>query len=210
MELKPLSREQTARLYRDELIGTFPKTELKPLEAIEWLTEQGNYLSLGLYRRDELLSYALLWADRTRKYALLDYLGTVKGQRNRGLGAQLLSLLRAFFRARGYRAILVEMEDPDEAAEEGERRLRLRRADFYHRNGLREAGYDSIVFGVRYRVLELPLAPNVTGEEILRMHRELYGGDPYLRRMTRFVLPAQPPDETPALPPDQDEQWKEK
>ena len=60
-ELRPLGPEEVGLLYRRELKGTFPPTELKPLHTIQRHMRAGRYPAWGLYQGEALAAYALLW-----------------------------------------------------------------------------------------------------------------------------------------------------
>ena len=93
MKLNELSPQQLAQLYRQELTSAFPPEELKPLRSMLSLMEQGRYQALGLYDGEDLVAYALIWLEPGCPFALLDYLGTMAGLRDRGLGSRMLDLL---------------------------------------------------------------------------------------------------------------------
>lgn len=98
MRLNELNREELSALYRSQMTRDFPPQELKPLKSMLELMEEGRYQALGLFDEDELLGYALVWREPGVSFALLDYLGTLPGVRNRGLGFYL----RNGFRYGGY------------------------------------------------------------------------------------------------------------
>ena len=183
MKLKLLDAVELTQLYQTELVNAFPPTELKPLKSMLNLMEQNRYEALGLYDDNGLHGYALMWLVPGVPYALLDYLGTLEGQRGAGLGTQMLDLLAEHYK--DYRGIFGEAEgvfssDPEEAA------LQKRRLDFYYRNGFRYAGYDCALFGVHYLVLIRGDA-EVSSEELTVAHQQIYySGIPQAAR-ARFI-----------------------
>lgn len=84
MYLDKLDEPRLRRLYEQEMKRDFPPTELKPLRTMCALMAQGRYDVIGLYEDGTLLGYALLWLEPGVPFALLDYLGTLPGVRNRG------------------------------------------------------------------------------------------------------------------------------
>ncbi len=98
MHLNELNREELSALYRSQMTRDFPPQELKPLKSMLELMEEGRYQALGLFDGDELLGYALVWREPGVPFALLDYLGTLPGVRNRGLGGQMLDRLADYYR----------------------------------------------------------------------------------------------------------------
>ena len=161
MKLNELSPQQLAQLYRQELTSAFPPEELKPLRSMLSLMEQGRYQALGLYDGEDLVAYALIWLEPGCPFALLDYLGTMAGLRDRGLGGRMLDLLAEHYAH--FRGIFGEAEAPENGDPAGEP-LRRRRLAFYQRNGFRYGGYDCALFGVHYRAL-IRGAEDVTAEE---------------------------------------------
>ena len=101
----------------------------------------------------------------------LGYLGVPEDQRNKGLGAEVLSLLhKRYSDARG---IIAEAEAPEAAANEDERTLRQRRLGFYARCGFVTMPFDCGLFGVHYKTLLLPNG-EVDEEEALQVQLERY------------------------------------
>ena len=168
--LRSLDRDGMAALYRREFRSTFPPSERKSLGTILRQMEEGSYPAWGLYQGEELAAYALLWLSPDRAVALLDYLGVPEARRGHGNGSRMLEALRRHYGADT--AILAEVEAPV-SRDPGERALQERRLDFYRRAGFREAGFDSYLFGVHYRMLA---AGPGTQEELLAPYRALYQG----------------------------------
>ena len=137
MKLNELSPQQLAQLYRQELTSAFPPEELKPLRSMLSLMEQGRYQALGLYDGEDLVAYALIWLEPGCPFALLDYLGTMAGLRDRGLGGRMLDLLAEHYAH--FRGIFGEAEAPENGDPAGDP-LRRRRLAFYQRNGFRYGG----------------------------------------------------------------------
>ena len=183
MKLKVLTAGELTDLYRTELVRAFPPEELKPLKSMLVLLEQGRYEALGLVDKDGLHGYTLFWLEPGIPFALLDYFGTLEGQRGAGLGTKMLDLLSDHYK--DCRGIFGEAEgvfssDPTEAA------IQARRLDFYFRNGFRYGGYDCALFGVHYRTL-IRGDEDVTAEELLDAHRRIYRSGIPPRAYERFI-----------------------
>ena len=198
MKLSKLNAAQLSWLYEAELKQAFPPEELKPLKVMLPMMEQGRYQALGLYEGEELLGYALLWLEPGIPFALLDYLGTMAGKRNRGLGTVMLDLLADYYR--DYRGIFGEAEAPENGDPAGEG-LRRRRLGFYLRNGFRYGGYDCALFGVHYQTL-IRGQEDVTPEELLAVHRKIYRGHMPPHIYQRFIQIPLAPGEAPNPPGD--------
>lgn len=147
MTLHPLTKDQLSALYRDELTADFPKSELKPLRAMLRLMDEGKYDPLLVLDGETPVGYALLWRPERGDGALLEYFGVLRGLRGGGIGSAILELLAA-----RYGSLFCEAEAAD-SPDETENALRLRRLDFYRRNGFRLLDYDCALFGVHFRCL---------------------------------------------------------
>ena len=148
MKLNELSPQQLAQLYRQELTSAFPPEELKPLRSMLSLMEQGRYQALGLYDGEDLVAYALIWLEPGCPFALLDYLGTMAGLRDRGLGSRMLDLLAEHYAH--FRGIFGEAEAPENGDPAGE--------------PLRRVHYRALIRG----------AEDMTAEELLQVHQSIY------------------------------------
>ena len=183
MRLKTLDAQELTALYRTELVNAFPPTELKPLRSMLNLMAQNRYEALGLYDENGLHGYALTWLEPGIPFALLDYFGTLEGQRGSGLGTKMLDMLAEHYK--DYRGVFGEAEgvfspDPEERA------LQRRRLAFYERNGFRYGGYDCALFGVHYLTLIRGDA-DVSPEELLDAHRRIYKSGIPKEAYDRFI-----------------------
>ena len=170
MHLKTLNVDELTALYRTELVNAFPPSELKPLKSMLNLMEQNRYEALGLYDEQGLHGYALTWLEPGIPFALLDYFGTLEGQRGSGLGTKMLDMLSGHYK--DYRGIFGESEGAFSQNPE-EKSLQERRLAFYARNGFRYGGYDCALFGVHYLTL-IRGDEDVTAEELLDAHQRIY------------------------------------
>ena len=132
MEIRELTKEELKTVYEAEMKAAFPPAELKPFSSMAGLMDRGVYRPLGLFEDGSLVSYLLLWTDRSGQYALGDYLGTVAGRRNGGLGGRFLRLVFSSFPE--FKCIFGEVEAPGPEASDEENALRRRRLAFYERN----------------------------------------------------------------------------
>ena len=196
MKLNELSREELSALYRARMTQDFPPQELKPLKSMLELMAEGRYQALGLCEGTDLLGYALVWREPEVPFVLLDYLGTLPGVRNRGLGGQLLDQLADYYREE--RGIFGEAEAP-EGGDSAGAELRRRRLGFYLRNGFRYGGYDCALFGVHYQTL-IRGQEDVTPQELLEVHRRFYQTRFPAHIYQRFVQLPLAPGEIPNPP----------
>lgn len=128
----------------------FARNELRPLPSLRRSWDAEEYECYGLYREDELLGYAFF--VKQGKWYLFDYLAIAEEFRDHGFGSVFLKGLSI----PGAECVIGEVEDPDKAKDEEDRTQRERRLQFYLRSGYRRTGVTSCVFGVDYRILEVP------------------------------------------------------
>ena len=159
-----------AQRYKSRLQKDFDRSELKPLSSIRRAWDRDAYDCYGLFRGEEILGYAFF--VRIGGNLLFDYLAIEAGHRDEGLGSIFLRQLSACLA--GADCVVGEVEDPDEAEDEQTRALRERRLQFYLRNGCRQTGLRSFVFGVHYRILEVPVAREHTADELRAVYTEIY------------------------------------
>ena len=189
MYLNVMTPEELERAYRTDLTEAFPPSELKPLGAMEAMRRQGVYEPLCL--RDgtgDVLGYILLWKHEDGRYDHVDYLCVPAGKRNGGTGGMLLR--EAIVRSPKDTVFIGETEaptgDPDRDA------LILRRLGFYARNGAKTLGYDSALFGVRFKTI-CWADPMPEEGEILRKHQEIYLRQFDREKYDRFIqIPLRP------------------
>ena len=151
MKLQKLSPDQVRRIYNERMLVDFPDNERKPLTMILKALSQGSYECLGLFDDQRLVGYTFL--VKGENDYLVDYLAVYPEQRNKGVGGELLHLLKEGFRDADN--IVIEVEDPDNAEEEAEKETRTRRKSFYMRNGCEDTGLKVECFGVIFQILTL-------------------------------------------------------
>ncbi len=161
---------QVRMLYRSRLKKDFARGELKPLSAMRRAWKRNAYVCYGLFDGDEILGYAFF--VRQGKNCLLDYLAIAEGRRDRGLGTLFLRQLADCLSDAD--CVVGEVEDPDKAADPEDRELRERRLQFYLRSGYRKTELTACVFGVDYRILEVPVSAPHTADELRSIYTELY------------------------------------
>lgn len=175
IETRPLTDlPAIKRIYDTRMTRDFPPGELRPWASLRRSWDRGEYDGRGLFGDGELLGYAFfvrLPTDGGYHY-LFDYLAIAQEHRDEGLGTVFLDRL-----ARDVPdavCMIGEVEDPDMAADDAARALRERRIRFYARSGYRDTGVRSRVFGVDYRILEIPTGPAHSAAEVRSIYAELY------------------------------------
>ena len=149
MDLKTLTKDQLSNLYNDRMRKDFPPSELKPLFVMLDAVDKGIYEALGLYDGEEMVGYSCMVKEGTD--SLVDYLAIYPEKRNNGIGSILVKLLYDHIDSAG--SFIIEVEDPDYARDDEDRKLRIRRMDFYLRNGCFDTGVRAKCFGVEFILL---------------------------------------------------------
>ena len=133
---------QIYRLYR----SAFPRSERKPFGMI-----------LSMHRRGKTDMWVLKCGGRFAGFAatindsdliLLDYLAVPGKLRGLGIGSRLLDALKRHYAGKG---LFVEIESAFEASPN--RKERIRRRQFYTKNGMQSAQVMACVFGVDMELL---------------------------------------------------------
>lgn len=140
---RKMNEKEITKIYETRMTKDFPSMELKPLHNIIDMMEQGIYESLFVYDQ-EPVGYALVLLPKGISYGLLDYLGTFSENRNQGYGGQVLKELRKYYQDR---TLMIESEYPEDAPD---RKMAVRRLQFYQRNGAVDTGVESRIFGAHY------------------------------------------------------------
>ena len=176
--IRELNRDEVVALYKTNLKEDFTPEELKPIMAMEYLMEEGNYFAYGMYEEEKLMAYAFFASAPEREYVLLDYYAVTADSRGRGIGTKFMREWQEALRECGCKAVLAEVEAPDVIEDERERHNSQRRMEFYHRNGLRDTAIRTWLFRVKYRILSLDLASPESKEvlyrELIRIYRRIF------------------------------------
>ena len=170
LKLCRLDMQQAAQIYTQYMAQDFPPDELKPFAMIEAASARGEYECLGCFAGASLCGYAYLL--RQGQDYLLDYFAVRADLRGSGYGSRILCMLQAQYADAA--AFLIESENPDYAADAEARSARQRRLRFYLHAGCTDTGVTARVFGVEYRILELPLSGSHTPDEIRAVYMRLY------------------------------------
>jgi len=138
-------------------LDSFPPCERQPLEILETRLSNQLYEWFIAKAENQVVGIALLYSLNLTDFILLDYLGTDKEYRSRGIGKTLMSHLVKFAQTQ-HKILLIEVENPQlcDNSEQAERRIR-----FYQNNGAK------VLESVRY-VLP-PLSGDVPTEMLLMM-----------------------------------------
>ena len=191
------SREFEAAM--DIYFASFQENERRPRASIiDMLNCERCRLIVG-DTRDGIVFMALLYPLNGTSFLLGDYLATMEGYRNLGIGEAFLRYIFDEMKTMPFNHFLIQIENPHDGCDE----MKNRRLNFYKRFGMKE------LKGVRYilpplqgkETSDLTLMTNpredelfMEGEDVrdlvIRMFGELYGryeGDEFLMRTLESI-----------------------
>ena len=145
MELKKAEKRDLRKLKKIYL-EAFPKAERKPFWLMKQKALQGKMELLSIKEKGEPvgLAFMVLYQD----LALLDYFAIAHAYRGKKIGSKALELLKERYHKQRF---LLEIEQVDKAASNNAERIR--RKQFYLKNGLHETGIQVSVFQVPMELL---------------------------------------------------------
>lgn len=183
MKLSSLNKKQIETIYQERMKIDFPPSELKPLSMIYDAIEQGIYECLGLMDETDIVGYAYL--IRKEDDYLIDYLAVYPDRRNAGLGGEMLRLLGEYLAQAD--SIIGEVENPEFAEDEADRKLQTRRYGFYMRNGFRDSGVRVTCFGVPFILIEMGKHTH-TEDEMRKLYEQHYRSVLSAERFAKHVI----------------------
>ena len=195
MKLRIPTLEELRAYYHNEMEAAFPAAELKPLASIEKMWAEGWYKPYCLYDDDSTgpIGVSFLWLGH-EGWGLLDYVCVSADRRNDGLGAVMLHLVGE---VEPDMVIFGEVEYPADAPDPA---MAERRIGFYKRNGLRQAGYETEMFGVHYITLYLyreEVADDILMAEHEFIYRNTFAPDKYEQYVRIPYDPENPCEKVP-------------
>lgn len=177
LQARQLTLAQAGEIYGSDLKADFPPEEVKPFSVIRRMWEEKKYHAYGFYEQgaggEMLCAYAFLMADNVKRVLLLDYFAVCSRLRGSGYGSLALSLLRQ--ECAGWNGILVEVEDDELPGLEEETVItRRRRISFYANGGCQMTTARSLLWGVDYRIMMLPVTDPHAGEHAAEKLQAVY------------------------------------
>lgn len=112
----------------------FPPSERASIDGLFDSNDGGNLDMIGIYAGEELAGFFAVRKFRSIRY--LAYFAVSAHRRSGGIGSKALRLLKKYY---SEHQMVIEFEAPDESTENNP--IRLRRRDFYLRNGFQETGW---------------------------------------------------------------------
>lgn len=126
------------RLYK----VSFPRNERKPFVMIERCRNRNNADIISI-ESDSGRFLGLAVTLMNDEYVLLDYFAVSENIRSKGIGTEAIKLIKERYKGRKF---FLE-------AENGDDNIKVRRRDFYIRNGLTPMDYKVSLFGVPMVIL---------------------------------------------------------
>ncbi|HRR76422.1 MAG TPA: GNAT family N-acetyltransferase [Ruminococcus sp.] len=137
MELRKLPRYSADKLIADAINEeAFPECERNSLDSLYASDTEERLDILGIYENGTIAGFFVVRIFESIRY--LAYFAVSQYKRSSGIGSKAIQLLKQRYHGA---QIVAEFEAPDENC--GNNALRLRRRDFYLRNGFFETGWYS-------------------------------------------------------------------
>lgn len=123
----------------------FPLSEQKSRDALLQMVYASFYTIYLAYNDEKIVGFCIMYHPNNEDFFLLEYMAIDETQRGIGLGSTLLkSSIEQLFKTHGIRALLIEIESPEESSSDKE--IREKREQFYrHLGALRIDSFDYIL-----------------------------------------------------------------
>lgn len=146
MRLEDLGNLEDKRQFVKLYETAFPVDERKPFGFMEELVRAGKMDMLAVMNEERFVGLAILLL--TEKAVLLDYFAVCPAVRNLGYGGKALGMLLQRY---GKKRMILEIEAEDPQAENA--LCRVKRKEFYLRNGIRKTGVYAHVYHTDFELL---------------------------------------------------------
>lgn len=155
-------RENVKNLY----LTAFPKEERKPFDLIIEKQAEGGSDILYMKDKGEFCGLAIPAIDGD--IVLLVFFAVADSKRGGGYGSRALKMIMEKYEGKRF---ILEIEDTAAKAENSEQRIR--RKNFYIKNGLMNTGLMANVMGVKMEILGN--TDNITFEEYWNVYENAFG-----------------------------------
>lgn len=149
-------------LYRQ----AFPRYERKPFAIIRSMYKKGSS-DIWYFEKDGRFAGFVFTVNR-EEAILIDYLAVCPKRRGERIGSEILTQMREFYAPKG---IFVEIESVFAECENKEERLR--RKEFYFKNGMVPMRVMVLLFGVEMELLGVGC--KLTFDEYFSFYHDVYG-----------------------------------
>lgn len=138
--------KESKRAVKELYFSAFPKEEQAPYILLKLLSKKKSVNFFSAYDKKEFIGLAYVISHKDTAY--LFFLAIDKNKRNKGYGSQILSALKEKYK--DYR-IMLAIEEIDQKYPNIEQRLK--RKDFYFRNGFYDLNFKMTEKTVTYDML---------------------------------------------------------
>lgn len=144
VKIKLFSQEykKIVKIYK----SSFPKAERFPVLLLRLMTRFKSINSFAYYDENVLCGFAYFLVNRETVFIL--YLAVNDKIRSQGYGSRILSWIKAAY---PNKTVFLDSEKPDKNAVNNH--LRLKRTEFYRRNGIYQTGNYFTHRGITYEIL---------------------------------------------------------
>lgn len=153
------------RLYK-LYCEAFPSYERKPFSLIRSMQKKGKS-DIWYFEKDGKFA-GLVFTINSDDIILIDYLAIASDRRGEGIGSEIIIQLQEFYQEKG---IFVEIESVFDKCDN--LKERLRRKEFYLKNGMTPMKVMVILFGVEMELLGINCC--LTYDEYYSFYMENYG-----------------------------------
>ncbi|MEG1180882.1 MAG: GNAT family N-acetyltransferase [Oscillospiraceae bacterium] len=167
MIYRKLKLSEIISVHKKHMRKDFRREEIKPLIAVIFLVLFGRSECIGAFENGVLASYAIIVKSKSCPYILLDYLAVVGDRRGEGIGGKMLDHLQKRFGG-----IIIEVENPDFAANASAQTTMERRIAFYIKNGFVMTDVLCNLFTVEMNIMMY--GPALCSDEVLFALDSLY------------------------------------
>lgn len=171
----PLHWYRLYKLYCE----AFPDNERKPFSLIRSMQKKGKSDIWYFEKNNKFVG--LTFTINSNEMILIDYLAVVSAKRSNGIGSEIIEHLRNYYTGKG---IFVEIESVYEKCDN--LNDRLRRKQFYLRNGMLPMKVMIVLFGVKMELMGINCC--LTYDEYYSFYRNNYG-DFAAKNIKRDVYP---------------------
>ena len=172
MKLKRV-KKQDLRQVKELYKTAFPKEERRPFFLLNWEMKKRVMEILAV---EENGFAGLLISSFYKDIVLIEFLAIDDGRRGDGLGSKVLSLAKKRYKGR---RIVLEIERPEPDCDPSD--MKLRRKEFYERNGFFSTGTKTMLHGVPM-ILIAERGKTISFEEYKKLYQNTAG-----RLMTRWI-----------------------
>lgn len=168
--IKEAELKEVPSIFDQFITPNFPEDEIKPLEVMEMLVAGGYYKILYLEVEGKKSGTACLNLYPEGRSYLLDYLAIDASCRAKGYGSIFLKECKSFLAGK---PMLIETEAIFAAENDEEKQQRIRRNQFYERNGATMTDAVIRMFGVIFTMWTLYDERGLTKEDVeheMEMH----------------------------------------